>query len=163
MNRRAIGLSLVALQFVLIAAIVLLPWTDPLWQREAIAFSVAGALALALAGGVVAVLGVRGLGRSLTASPVPLESSELVTDGLYGLIRHPIYSGLMLAALGVALAGATWWHLATWLALVTLLLVKARWEERMLLERYADYADYALRVGRFIPGIGRIGSPSRKG
>jgi len=161
MNRRAIGLSLVALQFVLIAAMVLLPWTDPLWQRDAIAFSVAGVLALA--GVVVAVLGVRGLGRSLTASPVPLESSELVTDGLYGLVRHPIYSGLMLGALGVALAGATGWHLATWLTLVTLLMVKARWEERMLLERYDDYADYALRVGRFIPGIGRIDSPSREG
>ncbi|MBH0116561.1 isoprenylcysteine carboxylmethyltransferase family protein [Salinibacterium sp. NG253] len=155
MNRRIIGLALVALQFVLIAALVLLPWTDPLWHRDAIAFSVAGVLALA--GAIIAVLGVRGLGRSLTANPVPLANSELVTDGLYGWVRHPIYSGLLVGSLGIALAGASWWHLGTWLALVVLLMIKARWEERMLVERYVDYADYALRVGRFIPGVGRIG------
>ncbi|GAA1219768.1 isoprenylcysteine carboxylmethyltransferase family protein [Rhodoglobus aureus] len=155
MSRRAIGIALVAVQLVLLAAVVLLPWNDPLWHRDALVYVLAGLLALT--GAVIAVLGVRGLGRSLTASPVPLDSSELVTDGLYGLVRHPIYSGLMLGALGVALAGATWWHLGVWLALVVLLMAKARWEERMLAERYEDYPDYALRVGRFIPGVGRIG------
>jgi len=155
MSKRAIGIALVVVQLALLAAVALLPWTDPLWQRDAVVYALAGVLALA--GLVVAVLGVLGLGRSLTANPVPLDSSELVTGGLYGLVRHPIYSGLMLGALGVALAGATWWHLGVWLALVVLLMSKARWEERMLVERYADYADYALRVGRFIPGIGRIG------
>ena len=155
MSRRSIGIALVGVQLALIAAILLLPWTDPLWHRDAVVY--AFAVASALGGLVVAVLGVRGLGRSLTASPVPLDSSELVTGGLYGLVRHPIYSGLMFGALGVALAGATWEHLGVWVALVVLLMSKARWEERMLVERYADYADYALRVGRFIPGIGRIG------
>ena len=50
--------------------------------------------------------------------------------------------------------GATRWHLGLWLAIVVLLMIKARWEEPMLVERYADYA---LRVGRCIPGIGGIG------
>ncbi|WP_341953045.1 isoprenylcysteine carboxylmethyltransferase family protein [Salinibacterium sp. TMP30] len=154
MSRRAIGLALVVVQLALLAAVALLPWTDPLWQRDAVVYTLAGVLAIA--GLVVAVLGVRGLGRSLTANPVPLESSQLVTGGLYGLVRHPIYSGLMLGSLGVALAGATWWHLGVWLALLVLLMMKARWEERMLVERYANYAGYAVRVGRFIPGIGRI-------
>lgn len=155
MNRRAIGMALVGVQFVLLAAIVLLPWTTPFWERAPLALVIGGALALA--GAVIAVLGVVGLGRSLTANPVPLESSELVTSGLYGPVRHPIYSGLLLAALGVMLAAATWWHVAAWAALVVLLMVKARWEERMLLERYDGYAEYARRTGRFIPGIGRIG------
>lgn len=155
MNRRAIGTALVALQFVLLAAIVLLPWSTPFWERSPVTFAIGGTLALA--GAVIAVLGVRGLGGSLTANPVPLDSSELVTTGLYGRVRHPIYSGLLLAALGVMLVAATWWHIAAWAALVALLMVKARWEERMLLERYDDYAEYARRTGRFVPGFGRIG------
>jgi len=154
MTRRAIGILLVAVQFVLIVAVVLLPWIDPLWPRDAVVFTVAGVLALV--GALIAVLGVRGLGRSLTASPVPLDRSELVTDGLYGWVRHPIYSGLMLGVLGIALAGATWWHVGVWLALAVLLMAKARWEERMLVERYDGYRAYARRVGRFIPGIGRL-------
>lgn len=155
MNRRAIGIALVVVQFVLLAALVLLPWTTPFWERSPVAFAIGGTLALA--GAVIAVLGVVGLGRSLTANPVPLDESELVTGGLYGLVRHAIYSGLLLAGLGVMLVAATWWHLAAWVALVALLMTKARWEERMLFERYQDYADYARRTGRFVPGIGRIG------
>ncbi|WP_294179877.1 isoprenylcysteine carboxylmethyltransferase family protein [uncultured Schumannella sp.] len=155
MNRRAIGIALVVVQFVLLAALVLLPWTTPFWERSPVAFAIGGTLALA--GAVIAVLGVVGLGRSLTANPVPLDESELVTGGLYGLVRHPIYSGLLLAGLGVMLVAATSWHLVAWAALVALLMTKARWEERMLFERYQDYADYARRTGRFVPGIGRIG------
>ena len=48
------------------------------------------------------------------------------------------------------------WHLALWIALVSLLAGKARWEERMLLDEHPDYAEYAARVGRFLPGIGRL-------
>jgi len=42
------------------------------------------------------------------------------------------------------------------LLLVMLLNVKARAEERLLLERYENYRDYARSVGRFIPGLGKI-------
>jgi len=43
-----------------------------------------------------------------------------------------------------------------WFALLALLAVKARWEERMLAATHTDYAAYAAATGRFVPGIGRI-------
>jgi protein-S-isoprenylcysteine O-methyltransferase Ste14 len=43
-----------------------------------------------------------------------------------------------------------------WAALVGLLAGKTRWEEQMLVEEHPAYSDYAARVGRFLPGVGRI-------
>jgi protein-S-isoprenylcysteine O-methyltransferase Ste14 len=54
------------------------------------------------------------------------------------------------------LFGSSFWHLVVWLALVLLLVVKSRWEERMLIALHPDYRDYASRVGRFLPGLGRL-------
>ena len=50
---------------------------------------------LLISGGVViAVYAVLGLGSSLTAAPAPVEHGQLRTDGIYGVVRHPIYSAL---------------------------------------------------------------------
>lgn len=81
--------------------------------------------------------------------------ASLVTHGVYGLVRNPIYSGLMLGGLGLVAFGASWWHVATWVALVVLLALKARWEERMLVAAHPKFETYAQRVGRFVPGVGR--------
>ncbi len=155
---RSLANVLVALQFLLLIALIVEP-RGTLW---AVGFDPVGgvfallvAAILGLAGGVLAVLGVVGLGPALTASPIPRERAALVTHGVYGLMRNPIYTGLMIGGLGLAAFGASWWHLATWLALVILLALKGRWEERMLAARHPDFAEYAHRVGRFLPGIGR--------
>ena len=62
----------------------------------------------------------------------------------------------MTAGLGLALFGASIWHILAWVALVLLLAIKARWEERMLIAAHPDYPSYGARVGRFIPGLGRL-------
>jgi protein-S-isoprenylcysteine O-methyltransferase Ste14 len=62
------------------------------------------------------------------------------------------------AALGLAFIGASVGHLIAAGALIVLLMVKSRLEERMLLGQYRDYAAYAARVGRLVPGVGRIRS-----
>jgi protein-S-isoprenylcysteine O-methyltransferase Ste14 len=68
-------------------------------------------------------------------------------------VRHPIYTGIVLGALGWALA----WLSVAGAAYAALLAVffdrKARREERWLRSRFPDYAAYAHRVRRFIPGI----------
>lgn len=61
---------------------------------------VVGGLVMALAGpgllagglGVIAA-GVNGLGKSLSPWPAPVKDNELNTDGIYGVIRHPMYTG----------------------------------------------------------------------
>lgn len=152
----ALAWGLVAAQFVLIIGLAVAPRGE-LWERSSDALAIA--LTLVAAGVVVAVVAAVGLGRSLTPSPIPRESGELTTTGIYALVRHPLYSGLLLLGGGLAVIGASWTHVALLAALVALLSVKARVEERMLLarfSRYAEYAEYAARVGRRVPGVGRL-------
>lgn len=86
--------------------------------------------------------------------PVPKAGGVLVTGGPYRWIRHPMYSALLLVAASVTLA-APGVH-PGWACLILLAVVlgiKARFEEALLGARFADYATYAGRTSRFLPGI----------
>ena len=141
----------VILQLLLLGALILEPYGE-WWPRNLLALALAGALIFA--GFVIALWGVIALGPALTASPIPKERAPLVTQGIYGFARNPIYTGLMVAGAGLLVFGASWWHLATWVLLIVLLALKARWEERMLSAAHPEFAAYAARVGRFLPGVG---------
>ena len=145
--------SLVVLQFILIGLLVVLP-AGNLWAQGAFLAVVAGGLVTV--GIALAYLGARRLGKTLTPSPIPRQGGELHTSGIYASVRHPIYTGLLTAALGLALWGGSTAHLIALAALVGLIAVKARAEEKMLLVTYSDYASYASQVGRFVPGIGKL-------
>jgi protein-S-isoprenylcysteine O-methyltransferase Ste14 len=108
-----------------------------------------------LGGLVVVVIASLQLGRSLTPTPVPNERSVLRTSGLYGVVRHPIYSGLLLMVIGLSVRSANWFTAAVAVATIALFHRKAAWEERRLEERYPDYPAYAGSTGRFVPRIPR--------
>ena len=99
----------------------------------------------------VMVIAATGLGRGLTATPLPNAHATLRTGGLYRFARHPIYSGLLLMMASITLASGSGFRLLTLGMLVVLLTVKARWEEARLAQRFEGYADYAARTPRFIP------------
>jgi len=148
---------LVAAQFLLLALIALLPrgwgWPVPGWLR---ALGVLGVVV----GAVVMLLAGTALGRGLTAVPIPNEHAQLRTGGLYGLVRHPIYSGLLLASGSYVVATGSGWRALAFGALVVLLTAKARWEEARLARRFAAYPEYAARTPRFVPrGPRRPGAP----
>ncbi|MBX3067943.1 MAG: isoprenylcysteine carboxylmethyltransferase family protein [Cryobacterium sp.] len=151
--KRSWALALVVLQLALIAALFIEPF-GALWPRNTRLLIVAAAIGSA--GLLIASLGILGLGASLSPSPIPKQGAQLVTTGIYGWIRNPIYSGLLVASLGIVLFGASRWHIATWVALLALLICKARLEERMLFKVHPEFAKYAATVGRFIPGIGKL-------
>ncbi|MEQ1735096.1 MAG: isoprenylcysteine carboxylmethyltransferase family protein [Rhodoglobus sp.] len=153
---RALAWTLVGIQFALLIGLALAAVLvrDRLWQLSTL--TVAVSAVLVLAGCVIAVLGVRGLGSSLTASPVPKEDNTLTTSGAYQLVRHPIYTGLLIAALGLVGLGGSVLSIALWAAFLVLLAVKARWEERMLLASHPDYRGYGETTGRFVPRVGRL-------
>jgi protein-S-isoprenylcysteine O-methyltransferase Ste14 len=146
--------SLVALQFVFLLLLGFLPWGE-LWPRG-IATIVLGLVLVVIGVGIALAAGA-GLGRTLTPSPIPKADGELVTTGVYALVRHPIYSGLLVLGVGLIVIGASALHVLAWVALLCVLMTKARFEERMLDGQYPDYAAYAARVGRLVPGIGRLG------
>ncbi len=154
--KRALALGLVSAQFLLLTALIFLPHGS-LWPVNAVV--IAASIALGVAGAILAVLAVAGLGPALTPSPIPREHAPLVTSGVYGFVRHPIYTGLMTVGLGLALFGASVWHIAAWVTLVLVLSAKTRWEERMLVAEHPGYGGYGARVGRFVPGVGRLRLP----
>lgn len=104
-------------------------------------------------GGWLGIAGVRALGRNRTAYPRPRENSTLVKHGVYGLVRHPLYSSVILVSVGWALLWGSGAALGAALALALLLDAKARLEERWLREKFPDYASYAGRVRRLLPWI----------
>ena len=110
-------------------------------------------VALTLSGLALVAWGFLSLGEALTPYPRPLDGATLRRQGAYRFMRHPIYTGVLLGGFGWAI----WW-LSGYGALCALLLAvfidrKARREEIWLREKYPEYADYARRVKKFIPGV----------
>jgi protein-S-isoprenylcysteine O-methyltransferase Ste14 len=87
--------------------------------------------------------------------PIPKDDGALVTGGIYRFVRHPIYSGVLLAALGALVWGASLPHVVGFVALWGVLLTKVMGEEKMLGEKYSGYSAYAKATGRFFPRLGR--------
>lgn len=108
---------------------------------------------LLLVGAGVALAGAVALGRNLTPFPEPKAEAQLVRHGIYAVIRHPLYTSVIAAALGWALVWQSWPALLVASALIPFFHAKARQEERRLREKFPAYAAYEQQVRRFIPWI----------
>jgi protein-S-isoprenylcysteine O-methyltransferase Ste14 len=107
--------------------------------------------ALILGGLAFALASVAVLGRCFGVLP---DVRGLVMRGPYRLVRHPLYLGELLAALGIA-AGARHWPIAlgAWVVCLALQLVRTHYEESTLRAEFPEYQTYAERTSRLIPGI----------
>jgi protein-S-isoprenylcysteine O-methyltransferase Ste14 len=77
----------------------------------------------------------------------------VVTSGLYGLVRHPVYASYLLGHVAFLLANPTVWNASLYAVALCLQLVRMQAEER-LLSRDPVYADYAQTVRyRLVPGV----------
>jgi protein-S-isoprenylcysteine O-methyltransferase Ste14 len=105
---------------------------------------------LIMAGGIFWLIwGIRSLGRNITPGVEPLPDAQLVTSGAYAHVRHPIYTGLVVALAGYTMAWSNW-TLALVVGVVSLLYfnAKAKAEERQMLQRFTGYAGYMRHVPR---------------
>lgn len=91
------------------------------------------------------------LGRNRTPLPAPRPGSTLVTTGIYGRIRHPLYAAMMAMGIGWACFWSSGIALGLALAFILFLHAKARFEEGLLCARFEDYPAYAARVPRYVP------------
>ncbi|WP_108519757.1 methyltransferase family protein [Bradyrhizobium algeriense] len=95
--------------------------------------------------------------NSFAAPVVKVQAARhqrVISSGPYAFVRHPMYSGVMLYFLGIPLLLGSWWGVAIAPVFAVLFAIRARIEERALVEGLPDYADYAARVRyRLVPGL----------
>ena len=152
MNDKSRGYFYVAVQFLLIALLFTAPRQADPYGTFSDLIGIVGVAVIAL-GAVILVTSFVRLGKSLTANPVPKDDGVLVTSGLYGRVRHPIYFGLLVLAFGVVLDAGWWPQIIIALMLYFLLNIKAQFEEDLLRKKYPEYKAYALKTPRFFPRI----------
>lgn len=94
------------------------------------------------------------LKENLKPSPKPRSGGYLVATGLYSIVRHPAYSGIIISALGYSLWKSDAVRFGLTGALCILFDYKSRIEEKWLEKSFPEYIDYKRRVSKkFIPGI----------
>src|SRR5256885_997996 len=148
-------------KFMLTFAVVALNWLVAIGlDRRAQAYNVPLALqALGLAMYLLSTAFIMWVFRlNSFAAPVVKVQAErhhhVISSGPYAFVRHPMYSGVMLFFFGVPLLLGSWWGVAIAPVFAILFAIRARIEERALVEGLPDYADYAARVRyRLVPGL----------
>ena len=142
------GRLLVFLQFGLIIILAVYPDSTTVDSR----LNILGTVFIAI-GLVLLFAGFRGLGKSLNANPVPNQDGVLVTSGIYSVVRHPIYLGLLIITFGLVVSSGVVAQFVPWVTLVILLTYKMRWEEVLLSAKYKGYAEYLTKVPAIVPGL----------
>jgi protein-S-isoprenylcysteine O-methyltransferase Ste14 len=94
------------------------------------------------------------LGRNWSGRVTVKEDHELIRSGPYGLVRHPIYTGMLFAILGTAIAFGEWRGLIAFGLLSLSLVLKLRMEERFMRETFGEqYVRYATATPALIPFV----------
>jgi protein-S-isoprenylcysteine O-methyltransferase Ste14 len=112
-------------------------------------------LGLILLGVIIRAIAIATLWRYFTVDVSIREGHELVDHGIYGVIRHPAYTGSLLSFLGLGFAFGNWLSVAIITAATIIgFAYRITVEEGALIEHFGDrYRDYMRRSKRLIPGI----------
>jgi protein-S-isoprenylcysteine O-methyltransferase Ste14 len=86
-------------------------------------------------------------------SPIPAPDASLVISGPYQFIRHPMYSAILLFVTGLLVIHYNTAQLIAALLLALVLLVKSKWEEIMLINKFPEYKAYMRHTKSIIPYI----------
>ncbi len=101
---------------------------------------------LCVAGLALLMTAVITLRRVIQVAPAPKEGGHLVAAGVYRVLRHPIYTAMVILVVGLFLRRPTLAVAIAGAAVIAFLLVKARFEESLLAAKYPDYATYRART-----------------
>jgi protein-S-isoprenylcysteine O-methyltransferase Ste14 len=110
--------------------------------------------AIAVAGCGFAIWARMTLGANWSGRATVKANHELIVSGPYSVARHPIYSGLLLACMGTALAEGEWRCIIGLALILVAFAAKIGAEERMMIETFPRaYPQYRRRVKALIPGV----------
>lgn len=147
------GGAWVLVQFPLLLLMVFVPqWTGMSGWQSTAALQWAGLILMAL-GTLLVALAVGALGRGLTPFPRPPVRARLRVRGAYAVVRHPIYTGIVMAAIGWSLLWASVAGIALALVLGIFFDRKAVREETWLRRKFKTYRGYQRRVKKLIPWV----------
>jgi protein-S-isoprenylcysteine O-methyltransferase Ste14 len=157
-------LVLLATALLLGAAAPILAATDatrPIEPFDQPAIAVAG-LVVALAGFSGVLAAQQAMGRSWRVGVDPDERTDLVTSGIFGIVRNPIFTAMITAMAGLTAMAPTWPQLLALVSVITGIQIQVRAVEEPYLTRMhgTAYTTYTHRVGRFLPRIGRARPPA---
>ncbi|MGC1422741.1 MAG: isoprenylcysteine carboxylmethyltransferase family protein [Terracidiphilus sp.] len=111
-------------------------------------------LILTIGGCLFAIWARIALGRNWSGRATVKAGHELIVSGPYSLARHPIYTGLLLASVGTALAFAEWRCILGLALIVSGFAAKIGQEEKLMMQAFPDaYPRYRQRVKALIPGL----------
>lgn len=116
---------------------------------------IAGTVLVAL-GSVMNILGRLSLKGNWADHVRIYKDQTLVETGIYGIVRHPLYSSLMVMLYGGSLAYLNWVSAVfTTFVFIPFMYYRAKQEESFLLQEFERYEDYRKRVGMFFPKFWR--------
>jgi protein-S-isoprenylcysteine O-methyltransferase Ste14 len=150
------GLCCIRWIVVLAAAVMLRPkaWSGPAGPAPHSELAAVVSVVLTMIGLAVAIAARRRLAGNWSSGVVLKENHELITSGLYAYVRHPIYSGVLLMALGTALMTGMVSAIVFFLAVAAYIAYKASQEEQLLTKHFPDeYRAYKSRVKALIPYV----------
>lgn len=143
MPKSALSLLTIAVQFGCLALFMIY---GPLLARQPLPLLLQ---VLAAGLGLWAIITMR-IGN-FNITPDIKNTSRLVTGGPYKYIRHPMYSALLLATGASVLNNPIAINLGIWLILLTDLIIKLNYEEKLLLKHFPDYSNYRQNTRRLLP------------
>ncbi|WP_372508892.1 methyltransferase family protein [Mycolicibacter terrae] len=122
------------------------------WSPVPTAVCLLGDLLVAIGLGIAMLVIIQ---NGYAAANVTVESGQtLVSTGLYGLVRHPMYTGNVIMMVGTPLALGSYWGLIFLLPGVAALVLRIRDEERLLTEELSGYREYTQRIRyRLVPHL----------
>ncbi|MBU6390230.1 isoprenylcysteine carboxylmethyltransferase family protein [Patescibacteria group bacterium] len=148
----------IAVRFIVALVVFVVAINQPAFFRKILRQPFSGAApaagaALTVAGVAFAVWARFHIGRDWSSYPTLKEDHRLVTSGPYRFVRHPIYTGMLLAISGSALAAGPFWLIVFAGALVVFIF-RIRAEERLMLSQFPDtYPAYQARTEKLIPFV----------
>jgi protein-S-isoprenylcysteine O-methyltransferase Ste14 len=122
------------------------------WSAVPTAICLVGDVVVAVGLGVVALVIIQ---NSYAAATVQVQAGQkVVSTGLYGLVRHPMYTGNVIMLIGIPLALGSYWGLVFVLPGLIVLASRIRDEEKLLQEELTGYREYSQKVRyRLAPGM----------
>lgn len=145
------GKVLVIIQLVCLIVLVVIPYS----RNRSSLTNVAGSVLIFIALIILSIATVN-LRPSLTIMPEPKVGAPFITKGIYKIVRHPMYLGVILIGVGLTLIKYSLVGILFTVILIVDLKIKHRYEDRLLLEKWPAAGAYQGKVGALFPKIANL-------